>query len=70
MSEPRTGNLWELIEWRAGETPDALFCLDDAGRGLSFGEYRDSALRVAAGLQALGVQEGTAVTWVLPTSLP
>ena len=67
MSEPRTGSLWELIEWRAAETPDALFCLDEAGRRLTYAEYRDSALRAAAGLHALGVEEGTAVTWVLPT---
>ena len=67
MSEPRIGGLWELIEWRAAETPDALFCLDEADRRLTFAEYRDSALRAAAGLHALGVEEGTAVTWVLPT---
>ena len=69
MSEPRPNTLWELIEWRARSTPDALFCLDEAERRLSFAEYRDTALRAAAGLHELGVVAGTAVTWVLPTRI-
>ncbi|MCH2170153.1 AMP-binding protein [Myxococcota bacterium] len=67
MSGQSWGSLWDLIEWRVAETPDARFCLDDAGRELSFTEYRDSIERAAAGLQALGIGEGTAVTWILPT---
>ena len=38
MAEPREQNLWELIEWRVGQTPDARFGLDEAGRSLSFAQ--------------------------------
>ena len=61
-------NLWALIEARAAETPDdQLIVSDESGRTLSFGEYRDASLRVAAGLAAKGVGEGTNVSWQLPT---
>lgn len=61
--------LWELIEARARATPDALFAVDDAETTLRFAAYRDAANRCAAGLAALGVREGTAVSWILPTRL-
>jgi len=67
MIEPQRRNLWELITWRASETPEALCCLDESGRSLTFAQYRDTALRAAAGLYDLGVENGTPVTWVLPT---
>ena len=69
MSEPKLGSLWELISWRAAETPDALFCLDEAGRELTFAGYLAAAERAAAGLARLGVGEGTRVTWILPTRI-
>ena len=61
--------LWELVEARAQATPDGLFALDEVGRELSFEGLRDEAERVAAGLHALGVREGDAVSWVLPTRI-
>ncbi len=61
--------LWELVEARAAQTPDALFAVDETDRALTFAEYRDAALRTAAGLHRCGVAEGTAVSWVLPTTL-
>ncbi len=61
--------LWELIEKRVAATPDAAFAIDDAGRRLSFAEYGDAALRCAAGLHALGVGEGTRISWQLPTTV-
>ena len=61
--------LWPLVERRAAATPDALFAVDERGRRLSFAAYRDAALRCAAGLRALGIGEGTAVSWQLPTRL-
>ena len=36
---------------------------------ISFAEYRDAALRAAAGFAALGVGEGDVVSWQLPTWL-
>jgi acyl-CoA synthetase (AMP-forming)/AMP-acid ligase II len=43
--------------------------IDDRGRSLTFGEYRDAAARAAAGLQRFGVGQGTVVSWQIPTSL-
>jgi cyclohexanecarboxylate-CoA ligase len=63
------GSLWELIERRASETPDTVLGVDEDGRSLTYGEYRDAAERAAAGLAELGVREGTPVSWALPTWL-
>ena len=42
--------------------------IDEAGRTLTFGGYRDWCERVAAGLaDSYGVGEGTRVSWVLPS---
>jgi len=59
--------LWELVERRAELTPDARLVVDEAGEELTFLELRDSGQRVAAGLAALGVGDGTVVSWQLPT---
>ncbi|MBW2266990.1 MAG: AMP-binding protein [Deltaproteobacteria bacterium] len=61
--------LWNLIEKRAGATPDALFAVDEAERRLSFEEYRAAVLRCAAGLRARGVGVGDCISWQLPTSI-
>jgi acyl-CoA synthetase (AMP-forming)/AMP-acid ligase II len=61
--------LWPLVERRAERTPDALFAVDERGRTLTFAQYRDAALRAAAGLHALGIGGGTPVSWQLPTRL-
>jgi len=60
-------SLWELIEWRAGVTPEGLFAVDEDGGELSFRSYRAACLEVAAGLQARGVTSDTPVAWMLPT---
>jgi acyl-CoA synthetase (AMP-forming)/AMP-acid ligase II len=62
-------SLWDLIEQRAAATPDARFAIDENERSLTFLEYRDACNRAAAGLGALGVGEGTNVSWQLPTWL-
>src|SRR3954447_23266889 len=62
-------SLWELVERRAAESGDRRFVFDDKGRSLTFGEFRDLAERVAAGLHAKGVREGTPVSWQLPTQI-
>src|SRR5438045_46704 len=59
--------LWELVEKRAQESPDALFLTDEGKRTMTFAEYRSAAERAAAGLAAMGVGENTPVTWQLPT---
>ncbi len=59
--------MWELIVERAGATPDKRMAIDEAGRTLSYGEYRSWCERVAAGLADLGVTAGTNVSWILPS---
>ena len=61
--------LWQLVQRRAEATPDALFALDEEERELSFDALRQQAECTAAGLLALGVREGTPVSWILPTRL-
>ncbi len=60
--------LWQLVEERTALTPDKLMALDEAGRTLTFSQYRDWCEHVAAGLaQHHGVGEGTNVSWILPS---
>ncbi|MEE1835268.1 class I adenylate-forming enzyme family protein [Streptomyces sp. SP17KL33] len=66
LSDSRT--LWELLDRRAGLTPDRPALLQD-DRTLSFGELRSRAERVAAGLYDRGVRPGTVVAWQLPTRI-
>ena len=61
--------LWDLIERRAEASPGRPMLIDEADRTLTFAEYRDRAERVAAGLHAAGVSEGTPVSWQLPTRI-
>ena len=60
-------SLWDLIEQRAGDTPDARFVVDEDGRTLTFSEYRDRATGAAAALAERGIGEGDVVSWQLPT---
>ena len=71
MSEPiyDARTLWELLERRVADSPDRAFLIDDADRTVTFSEAKDQAERMAAGFAALGVGEGTPVTWVLPTRI-
>jgi cyclohexanecarboxylate-CoA ligase len=62
-------NIWELIARRADETPDREMAVDEAGRRMTFGDYRARCERAAAGLAARGVGDGTVVSWVQPTTL-
>ena len=62
--------MWELIERRASATPDAILSVDENGRSITFGAYRDQCVSVAGGLHSrYRVGEGTAVSWSLPTWL-
>lgn len=61
------GGFWALLERRADDTPQALFSVDESDRSLTFAEYRDAALRCAAGLAEAGIGRDTPVSWMLPT---
>jgi acyl-CoA synthetase (AMP-forming)/AMP-acid ligase II len=62
-------SLWDLVVRRAAETPDARLAVDEHGGALTFAGFRDAAERASAGLQALGVTQGSVVSWQLPTWL-
>jgi len=62
-------NLWELVEARAAATPGAVLAVDEQERRLTAQDLRDRAEAAAAGLQRLGVETGTPVSWMLPTWL-
>ncbi len=61
-------SLWELIEKRADETPDAPMVVDETRAILTFRNFRDAAERLAAGLYEQGIRAGMVVTWILPTT--
>ncbi len=67
MNAART--LWDLAEARANATPELVFAIDESERRLDYRGLRDAALRAAAGLHALGIGEGTPVSWLLPTRI-
>jgi acyl-CoA synthetase (AMP-forming)/AMP-acid ligase II len=59
--------MWELVDRRAAASPDHPMLIAPHGETVTFGQFRDRAARVAAGLQHLGVTEGSVVSWQLPT---
>ena len=61
-------DLWQLVVDRSERTPQQPFLIDEQDRVVTFGDFRDRASRVAAGLQTRhGVVAGTRVLWMLPT---
>jgi cyclohexanecarboxylate-CoA ligase len=61
--------MWELVERRADASPEHPMLIAADGTTLTFGAFRDRANRVAAGLQGVGVDTGTVVSWQLPTQI-
>ena len=70
MSEPiyDARTFWELLERRVSASPDRTFLIQ-GDRTVTFGEAKERAERAAAGFAAMGIGEGTSVTWVLPTRI-
>jgi acyl-CoA synthetase (AMP-forming)/AMP-acid ligase II len=70
-SEILTGarTLWELVDRRAQASPGHPMLIAADGQTLTFGEFRERAERVAAGLQAMGLSAGSVVSWQLPTRI-
>src|SRR5690606_12052958 len=62
-------NIWDLIVARADATPQREMAVDETGRRLTIGGYRDRCERVAAGFAARGVGDGDVVSWIQPTTL-
>jgi acyl-CoA synthetase (AMP-forming)/AMP-acid ligase II len=70
VSHPSADRLWLLVEQRASLSPDRIFLVDTYGRSVTFGAFRATAERVAAGLQQEhGIGDGRRVAWQLPTSV-
>ncbi|WP_395108052.1 class I adenylate-forming enzyme family protein [Actinomadura sp. SCN-SB] len=63
------GGIWELVDRRADLTPQSVMVTDELRRRVTFGEFRDRALRAAAGLCDHGVRPGTVVSWQLPSRI-
>ena len=64
----QASTMWQLVEARAAATPDVVALIED-DREMTFGQLRDTAERVAAGLHEFGVRHGSRVTWQLPTRI-
>lgn len=62
-------SIWSLLDTRADLNPDAVAAFDERGRTLTYGEWRDWSLRVAAGLAERGIGRGSVVSWQLPSWL-
>ncbi|UVE93807.1 class I adenylate-forming enzyme family protein [Dietzia sp. B32] len=60
-------SLWRLVELRADTDPDRVFLVDEFDRSLTYEQFRQAALRAAAGFAGLGVAAGDTVAWQLPT---
>ncbi|MGH9193915.1 MAG: cyclohexanecarboxylate-CoA ligase, partial [Acidimicrobiales bacterium] len=61
-------NIWDLIVRRAAETPEGELAVDEIGRRITFGAYRERVERVAAGLASdRAVSEGAVVSWIQPS---
>lgn len=62
-------SFWALLRARVEKTPDRLMFADGQDRRITYAQFQDRCERVAAGLYALGVREGTRVSWQLPTRI-
>ena len=61
--------LWGVLEARVALTPDELLFVDEAGRRVTFAQFRDAAARTAAGLYERGIGPDDVVSWILPTAI-
>jgi acyl-CoA synthetase (AMP-forming)/AMP-acid ligase II len=59
--------MWELVTRRAEADPDHIALIDEHDQHVTFGALRDRAERLAAGVHALGIGAGSAVSWQLPS---
>jgi acyl-CoA synthetase (AMP-forming)/AMP-acid ligase II len=57
--------VWELLEARAGATPESLLAQDEFGRSFTVGELFERVLQVAAGLWNEGIRPGDVISWQL-----
>jgi acyl-coenzyme A synthetase/AMP-(fatty) acid ligase len=61
--------IWQLAFIRAERTPGRVLIADEHDRVLTFGELRERAESVAAGLFELGIRPGDVTAWQLPSRI-
>ena len=61
--------IWQLVRIRAERTPDRVLITDEHDGVLTFGELRERAEAVAAGLFELGLRPGDVAAWQLPSRI-
>ena len=66
---PETRTFWERLERRVEATPDAPMLIDERDAQITYAEYREAALRAAAGFLDHGVRPGSRVSLQLPTRI-
>ncbi len=69
MGQVEGNTLWDLFAARTAATPDALMFTDEYLRRYTHAEFFAWCERVAAGFEALGIREGSVVSWQLPTRM-
>jgi acyl-coenzyme A synthetase/AMP-(fatty) acid ligase len=62
-------SIWQLACIRAELTPGRMLIVDEHDRVLTFGELRERAETVAAGLFELGIRPGDVTAWQLPSRI-
>ena len=62
-------SLVDLVDARAGQSPDDLLFVDDRGRQMTCREFQAESHRVANRLVGLGVGPDLLVSWILPTTI-
>ncbi len=64
-----SSSFWGQLAARAHDSAAKPVLFDEHGAVLTFGGLRERSEKVAAGLSAMGVGEGSRVTWQLPTRI-
>jgi cyclohexanecarboxylate-CoA ligase len=67
MDDHRNPDLWTLVDEAAKRWPDKELLVSRQGQRVTFADYRDRALAMAAGLHEIGIGRGDVVSWILPT---
>jgi non-ribosomal peptide synthetase component E (peptide arylation enzyme) len=62
-------SIWQLVKQRSETDPDRILVMDENGGELTFGQLRERAESVAAGLMDLGIRPGDVVSWQLPSRI-
>lgn len=69
MPELTDVSVWAGIEDAASRFAQHTALVDTDDRKLTFAQFRDASVRVAAGLADVGIRAGSRVSWYLPTGL-